>query len=1377
MAIYRSRLPLSAVVLFCALPALADAEVIYIHPGPELVSDNNAFPLPGLSLSRGATATGTLYFKFTVTRPASNQDTENYYAGLSFYDQGNEHLGIGNGWTPDAYSAFGSNGDRNLNSATPEPGQTYQRVRATDTTTFIIRVNFNSGADDNITVWLNPNLALSEAAQEPALTTTFTANADFDTIHLREGGNNGAGWTFSDIAIAENPTDAGFFGPGSGGSSAAPVSAGTESYHPWMGGSQLVTVIGHKAQSKAPLIDEQGRMLLRANGITVDRFGLLAARQGRIDWTYDEGYLPSTIHDFDIPNFRVRLRYFCHPRAITSIGQWNGDFVLAYARATLTYTGSDTSGTLPVTIAPPPQLTPINAAAISAGNNPVNYDIASNTPLVLDYAVATERISGAGGNTLNSSEIQEIAGDFDAVEADFKAFWKTEVDRLVSYVIPPTVQNATHLSNAQKTALVHMQVIRVGNAIHIGKNGYDNVYDHDAQGILASAMELGALTPEEAEALLRNLPAQMVTHDYIDALGKLPWAHAKFCQKFSPSPELVYDLVFVQPHAGYGGSRTVSGWVHYMVENKLQADGLAVPANTLDSYSRSTVDNCAVVLGLKAYAYLCMKAGNTSEYNWAENQYNTTISILQNRLLSMAQIKPADQRYISAGVDSLTENITNFTFGNTASAFTNANAYSHFFFGRMFELELLGGSYQWLKPYIDNTLDYGLSQVSGDSRIMQNGQWTGNFGVFDNSHYSNGYNASFCEGLMLGNGKYRDAFFKSFDFLMGCQTGPYCWFEGIRAPQDHGVNIQGRTTGAVPGTGSAPHVWSSMSQARMMNLAFISEKYDGSLILARGLPTDWFDQGEVGVNNYKLSDTSRFAYSIKPTANSQEYELTYTGQPLGPLVLNPIMFTNKTPRLIQFPGAGGDYLTKVALTDHDADGKQEIVIAPDYTGGKVVFSMTDAPPSVPDNPRIDHDGDGISDIWAALYPGPGGPDDDPDGDGQTNSAEAMAGTDPFGSASRFAATTTLEESGDLMVNWPGVTGKSYSLETSTDLEFWTPLPGQYTGAGVPLSAMVRPVGSTEPRLFWRVAAKDVDSDGNGLNDWEQAQTSAYVVVTATAGANGSISPGGTVYRAKGGSLTFTITPAPNHVVDAVLVDGSDVGAVSSYTFSNLQSGSNINVSFRSTGFLEASPSAIVFPRTGGTENVSLSSSGPWAATSSATWLTLTPLSYSGTTVLVLTAGENSSLARSATVYLQSGGLSRQITVTQANGPTFAIRNRSQGTYMVDAGDLVGEASSVVDSNHLWVFEDLGNGLREIRNFGTGDYIHIENNLAWAQCTPRIFGWWSSQWNEEIADGYLLFRNRWQSSNYLHVGTPSGDVRQGSVDPDSPDAQWELIETP
>lgn len=194
--------PLLAGMLLVATCTFSHAAVLYTMTVPVTVNETWNYAPPGLNLNRGASATGTLYFRYTVTT-ASNRDTEGYYAGMSFFDQGVEHLGVGNGWDPWAYSAFNTTvGNFDLKSANPEPGDTYQHVRSTDTTTIVLRVDFNSFANDNITVWLNPNLSETEGGQSSALTTYFSADANFDTIYLREGGG-GDGWTFSNFAIAE----------------------------------------------------------------------------------------------------------------------------------------------------------------------------------------------------------------------------------------------------------------------------------------------------------------------------------------------------------------------------------------------------------------------------------------------------------------------------------------------------------------------------------------------------------------------------------------------------------------------------------------------------------------------------------------------------------------------------------------------------------------------------------------------------------------------------------------------------------------------------------------------------------------------------------------------------------------------------------------------------------------------------------------------------------------------------------------------------------------------------------------------------------------------------------------------------------------------
>ena len=58
-----------------------------------------------------------------------------------------------------------------------------------------------------------------------------------------------------------------------------------------------------------------------------------------------------------------------------------------------------------------------------------------------------------------------------------------------------------------------------------------------------------------------------------------------------------------------------------------------------------------------------------------------------------------------------------------------------------------------------------------------------------------------------------------------------------------------------------------------------------------------------------------------------------------------------------------------------------------------------------------------------------------------------------------------------------------------------------------------------------------------------------------------ISPSGSVSVGQGSSQAFTITPNSGYAVSGVVVDGSSVGAISSYTFSNVQTAHTISATF------------------------------------------------------------------------------------------------------------------------------------------------------------------------------------------------------------------------
>ena len=92
---------------------------------------------------------------------------------------------------------------------------------------------------------------------------------------------------------------------------------------------------------------------------------------------------------------------------------------------------------------------------------------------------------------------------------------------------------------------------------------------------------------------------------------------------------------------------------------------------------------------------------------------------------------------------------------------------------------------------------------------------------------------------------------------------------------------------------------------------------------------------------------------------------------------------------------------------------------------------------------------------------------------------------------------------------------------------------------------------------------------NGMQD-SSVETFTYTIqipvtgytITATAGANGSITPSGAVGVAAGGSQTFTISPSSGYVIDTLKVDGLEVTATTSYTFSDVKANHTIEVTFK-----------------------------------------------------------------------------------------------------------------------------------------------------------------------------------------------------------------------
>jgi Malectin domain/Carbohydrate binding module (family 6) len=97
----------------------------------------------------------------------------------------------------------------------------------------------------------------------------------------------------------------------------------------------------------------------------------------------------------------------------------------------------------------------------------------------------------------------------------------------------------------------------------------------------------------------------------------------------------------------------------------------------------------------------------------------------------------------------------------------------------------------------------------------------------------------------------------------------------------------------------------------------------------------------------------------------------------------------------------------------------------------------------------------------------------------------------------------------------------------------------------------------------QVLTLDQDNAGWNLNYMSFATSGGgnTFTITASAGSGGSISPSGAVVVNQGANQAFTITPSSGYTVSSVMVDGAGVGAVTSYTFLNVQANHTISAAF------------------------------------------------------------------------------------------------------------------------------------------------------------------------------------------------------------------------
>lgn len=155
-----------------------------------------------------------------------------------------------------------------------------------------------------------------------------------------------------------------------------------------------------------------------------------------------------------------------------------------------------------------------------------------------------------------------------------------------------------------------------------------------------------------------------------------------------------------------------------------------------------------------------------------------------------------------------------------------------------------------------------------------------------------------------------------------------------------------------------------------------------------------------------------------------------------------------------------------------------------------------------------------------------------------------------------ASFTSSGGSGNIAVS----TGSGCSWSASTGVTWGTISAGSSgSGSGTVSYKVAANTGSSRTASF-SVAGKIFTISQSGASS--STSGSASYTVTTSAGTGGYVSPNGLNYAGSGSSKTISIRPYTGYSISYVLVDGVSVGAVSSYTFSNITASHTLSARFK-----------------------------------------------------------------------------------------------------------------------------------------------------------------------------------------------------------------------
>jgi hypothetical protein len=583
--------------------------------------------------------------------------------------------------------------------------------------------------------------------------------------------------------------------------------------------------------------------------VTGTTYGYGIYDDSKTSWTNADGYLPALVTSFRRDGADVSITNFGDE---VTIGGHR--FVAIYSRVRVTNPTAR-----PVTLSP--QASPGLIAL-----NSVPARVAPHSSVNHDYVVASNRFGSS--YAWPSKQALAGAGGYDQHFAQMRAYWNGQLAGIAQITRLPDSQ----LIDAYRTGFIYTQIIRSGDELKTGANGYDTEFSHDVIGILANLFTQGYTTG--AHGLLdraREVIGSQTQYD--DGVWTYPWVWAIYLEKTG-------DRAFVKANFDTDGPAgksepSIEATAHLIAADRTGPGGIMEKTNDIDADGYWTIDNYEALTGLATYRWLAEQVGNTAQARWAAAQYDSLLSAV-NKTLDATM----SANHLSYLPCSMIEPNTDNRCANPE----DANWAAPFLFGRWAWDGYLFGA-QRTGPgitAIDATYDYGFARLAGKLPADT-------FGGYPSQFFSTAYNAGYGE-WGLASSDHRDQGILSYQFMIANgQSGPYSWWESQQFP-----NPGSPWTGTHPesGNGSSPHAW-GMANANLVLLdSLAAQRADGSLIVGRGVPASWVRSGQViELRNFPTTDGRHIGLVIRTAGTA--VTLTLSGsRPSGPVLFQLPAFVN-----------------------------------------------------------------------------------------------------------------------------------------------------------------------------------------------------------------------------------------------------------------------------------------------------------------------------------------------------------------------------------------------------------------------------------------------------------------------------------------------------